>query len=75
MLIEQCSSIHTFFMKFPLDVIFVDSGFVVRKIVEDLGPWRLAGALGAAHAVELPAGRLKEVPVAVGDELVIEEAE
>lgn len=72
MLLEYCSSIHTFFMKFPLDVIFVDAEFAVRKVVRHLRPWRLAMALGAKHTIELPAGALERVPVARGDRLRIE---
>ena len=71
MLIERCASIHTFFMRFPLDVVFLDADFTVRKVVRGLRPWRLAAALGASHVVELPAGRLAEVPVAAGDKLVV----
>ena len=71
MLIERCASIHTFFMRFPLDVVFLDADFTVRRIVRDLRPWRLAAASGAAHVLELPAGRLAQVPVTEGDKLVV----
>ena len=73
MLIERCSSIHTFFMKFSLDIIFVDSQRTVRKVVRNLRPWRLASAFGASDVVELPAGALAEVLVVPGDALTIEE--
>ena len=72
MLIERCSSIHTFFMRFSLDVIFVDSDWTVRKAVRDLAPWRLASAWGARCVVELPAGALEDMPVAPGDHLQLE---
>jgi len=71
MLIERCASIHTFFMRFPLDVVFLDADFTVRKVVRGLRPWRLAAMPGAAHVLELPAGRLAHVPVAEGDRLVV----
>ena len=73
MLLERCSSIHTFFMKFPLDLIFLDAGFSVRKTVRNLSPWRMAMSLGAKYTVELPAGTLERVPVGRGDLLTIEE--
>ena len=73
MLIEDCSSIHTCFMKFALDVVFVDTEYVVRKVTRHLRPWRLAMAFGARHVVELPAGALDEVPLAPGDVLMTEE--
>ena len=73
MLIERCSSIHTFFMRFPLDVIFVSPDLVVRKVCRDVRPWRLARAWGARHVFELPAGALEAVAVAPGDSLRIED--
>ncbi len=73
MLIERCSSIHTFFMRFPLDVVFLDADMSVRKIVKNLRPWRLASAAGASHVVELPAGVLDDVVLECGDVLLIEE--
>ena len=74
MLIENCSSIHTFFMKFPLDVIFFGADMSVNKVVARLAPWRLAGSLGARGVVELPAGTTERIPVAVGDRLRIEDS-
>jgi len=73
MLIERCSSIHTFFMKFPLDVVFVNADLVVRKVVRHVDPWRFAASFGARHVVELPAGALDRAPLAPGDELATEE--
>ena len=73
MLIKECSSIHTFFMKFSLDLVFVDADYAVRKIVREVKPWRLAMAFGARHVVELPAGALNETPLAPGDALALEE--
>jgi hypothetical protein len=73
MLIERCSSIHTFFMKFPLDVIFMDSDGEVRRVVRDLRAWRLADEPGANSVVELAAGALEGMDLATGDALKIEE--
>ena len=73
MLIERCSSIHTFFMKFALDVIFLDSDRAVRRVVRGLRPWRLAGSPGASCVVELAAGALEGTDLAAGDALRIEE--
>jgi uncharacterized membrane protein (UPF0127 family) len=58
LLIERCSSIHTFFMRFPLDVMFLDRELRVTKVLRNLGPWRLAGAPGSACVVETAAGAL-----------------
>lgn len=73
MLIEQCSMIHTFFMRFALDVIFLDSDMVIRKAIRGLAPWRLAAALGSRHVVELPEGTLDRVDAAPGDTLQLED--
>ena len=73
MLIERCWSIHTFFMKFPLDVIFVDSDWEVRRVVRDLRAWRMAASPGASRVVELAAGALEGADLAPGDALKIEE--
>ena len=72
LLIENCASIHTFFMRFPIDVVFADADWRVRKLVRRLRPWRVAGAIGAAHVVELPAGTLEQAGAAPGDMMHIE---
>ena len=72
MIIAPCSSVHTFFMKFTIDVAFVDRDGIVLKRYRSLGPWRVAFALGAFAAVELVAGRLDRSGVRTGDRLLID---
>ena len=68
--IKDCRSIHTWFMQFTIDVIFVDEQLVVRKTFENLKPWRMTLPVWKATSVfEFPAGTLKNRPVAVGDQL------
>jgi len=74
MMIERCASIHTFFMRFPIDVVFVDSNMVVTKAVENVLPWRLVSSLASRHVIELPGGTLASSPLAPGDALRIEES-
>ena len=69
MLIAPCSSIHTFFMRFPIDVIFVKRSGEVVKIAASVPAWRLAFGWGAAGVVELPAGTAARAGVAVGNRL------
>jgi uncharacterized protein len=69
MLIAPCSSIHTWFMRFPIDVIFVARDGRVVKSRAAMPPWRLAAAPRAYAVVELPAGTLAKVNVATGDRL------
>jgi uncharacterized membrane protein (UPF0127 family) len=67
--IVPCPMIHTFFMKFPIDVLFLDRGLVVRRVLEDLRPWRLSPWVWSAHScLELKGGALRG-GVSVGDRL------
>lgn len=72
LLIRPTGSIHTLFMRFPIDAIFCDRELHVLKIVREMGPWRFAAARGARVVVELPAD--STAGVAVGDRLVLEPA-
>ncbi len=73
MLIDASPSVHMFFMRFPIDVVFLDRDRKVVRVVERLRPWRVAGARRAAAALELPAGAAAATGVDVGDILVLEE--
>ena len=56
LLLRPASSIHTFFMRFPIDVVFLDKGLRVVRISDQLRPWRAASRRGAHAVLELPAG-------------------
>ena len=58
-----------FGMRFAIDVVFLDRADVVTRVSADLRPWRVAAAKGSRKVVELPAGRARELDLAVGDEL------
>jgi uncharacterized protein len=75
MIIAPSNAIHTFFMKFPIDVAFVGRDGRVRKIREAVRPWRMSGALRAYAVIELPAGVLRSTDTVVGDMLVIHPAD
>ena len=70
MLFPKTGSIHMFFMRFPVDVVFCDRDLRVVKVVRGLGPWRTASARGAKVTVELAVGAAAGVDV--GDQLVLE---
>ena len=53
-------SIHTAFMRFPIDAVFLDADQVVIKIEHEVGPWRTVSCRGAREVVELPAGESPE---------------
>ena len=71
LVITRCAAVHTFWMRFAIDVVFVDSSRTVQKIVEELAPWRMAGALFASTAIEFPAGTLKQGALQVGDRVYL----
>ena len=69
MVLSPCCSIHTAFMRFPIDVAFVDREGTVMRIVPDLGPWRMAIAVRAHAVVEFAGGCLSRRDLQVGDRL------
>jgi uncharacterized protein len=71
LVLAPCWSIHTAFMRFPIDVVFVNQEGLVMRIAERLGPWRVAAALGAYAAIELAAGAVASRGVAIGDRLYV----
>jgi hypothetical protein len=73
--IVPCESVHTFFMKFPIDLVYLDKRLRVRKVRHAVPPWRLSACLTAHSVLELPAGSAAETGTAVGDELAIEKLE
>ena len=69
--IQPCASIHTLFMRFPLDVIFLNTELRVVKVVPHLAPWRMAwGGRGTRSVVEVHSGTLAALPKP-GDQLSI----
>jgi hypothetical protein len=75
LIIAPTNAIHTFFMRFAIDVAFVRKDGVVVKTYRALEAWRIAWAFRAHAAVELPAGALDQAETRAGDRLVIVPAE
>jgi uncharacterized protein len=73
MLIDAAPSVHMFFMRFPIDVVFLSRDRQVVAVRHRLAPWRVAGARGAVAALELPAGVAAAVGIQEGDVLVLED--
>lgn len=68
--IEGAPSIHMWFMRYPIDAVFVDATGQVTKVVPNLKPWRVVWwARGAKDCLELPAGAAEAAHIAVGDRL------
>src|SRR6188768_2267715 len=72
MLIDSAPSVHMFFMRFPIDVVFLDRDWRVVGVRHALRPWRVAGARGAAAALELAAGAVAAARIEEGDVLALE---
>ena len=72
MLIDSAPSVHMFFMRFPIDVVFLDRDWRVVGVRHGLRPWRVAGARGAVAALELPIGAAAAARLEVGDVLIKE---
>jgi uncharacterized membrane protein (UPF0127 family) len=69
--IAPSNAIHTFFMQFPIDAVFVRRDGVVVKVRRNIPPWRLAAALWAYAVIELPGGTLTGDDAKVGDVLTM----
>ena len=69
--IVPCEAIHTFFMHFPIDLVYVDRKRHVRKVLNSLAPWRLSACLSAHSVIELPAGVVQQSGTRKGDQLEV----
>jgi len=67
--IAPCEAIHTVGMKWPIDVVFLDGNYCVRKIARNVVPWRVAVCWAAASVIELAAGAVQQTGTQAGDVL------
>ena len=68
LLIPNCKAIHTWFMRFAIDVVFLDKNYCVVKTISQLKPFRLAfGGRSAQHVLELPSATIGSMQVRIGD--------
>jgi len=73
LIINPSQAVHTFAMRFPIDVLFVDKHFRVIHVQPSLVPYRISGLHWRARCViELPTGSIAQSSTMVGDELLIE---
>jgi uncharacterized membrane protein (UPF0127 family) len=69
LLLVPCNNVHTFFMRFAIDVVFVDRRGVILTIVPRLMPWRVAAAKGAHGCLELAGGTAAGLGLAPGQHI------
>jgi uncharacterized membrane protein (UPF0127 family) len=75
LLLTPGASIHTWFMRFPIDVVYLDSALTILGVREAVKPWRFTGWRGARSVLELPAGTCERRGVHPGDRLELAECE
>ena len=69
LLLPRTSSVHTHFMHFPIDVVFLDADRRIVSVAPRLRPWRFAAAKAAASVLELAAGECERLGLTEGDVL------
>jgi hypothetical protein len=67
--IAPCESVHTFFMRFAIDLVYLDRKQQVRKVRSEVGPWRMSACWSAHSVLELPAGTIVATRTERGDSL------
>ncbi len=71
--IVPCESVHSFFMKFTIDVLYLDREHKVKKVRPEMVPWRVSACLTAHSVLELPAGTIARTGTVPGDQLEIKD--
>ncbi len=70
LIIQPCNMIHTHFMRFPIDALFLDGDKKILHIIESMPPWRNGPHIkGGYYVVELPAGTAQATETEVGHHL------
>ena len=70
--IAPCHGVHTFAMRFPIDVLYLDREMIVIHMEDGLKPWRVAAIRARATSVlELPSGTIHQTQTALGDQVDI----
>lgn len=56
LVLAPCTSVHTWFMRFPIDLLFVTKAGVIKKVCRSVPPWRMAFSWGVLAVIEFPTG-------------------
>ncbi len=72
--IMPCEAIHTFGLKMPIDVLFLDRDFKVKKLRTELPPYRISACLRASSVLEIRSGAIAQSNTKVGDRLAVRRA-
>jgi uncharacterized membrane protein (UPF0127 family) len=71
LILAPCSSVHTFFMKFAIDIAFVDRNGLIVRARQSVRPWRVQASFRAFAVVEIAAGELARSDTRSGDRLFL----
>jgi uncharacterized membrane protein (UPF0127 family) len=71
LMLSPCAAVHTAFMRFPIDVVFVDADGRAVRVVPQVKPWRMTASFKARSVIELPAGTAAVADIKVGDLLYL----
>ena len=74
-ILKPSGSVHTCFMRFPIDVVFLDGELEVLAVSPAVGPWRVRAKRRARAVLELAAGEAERVGIKPGDRLIAENSE
>ena len=72
--IIPCESVHTFFMRFPIDLVYLDRENRIKKVRSAVGAWRMSACFSAHSVLELPAGTVLQTETQKGDTLELTSA-
>lgn len=67
--IKPCEAVHTFCMRFAIDLVYVDRKHRIRKVRSNVRPWRMSACLTAHSVIELPSGTIQATQTQAGDRL------
>ena len=70
--IVPCEAVHTFWMRFPIDLVYLDRRHRVVKTRSNVRPWRLSGCMRAHSVLELPVGTILQTETMPGDALTLD---
>jgi uncharacterized membrane protein (UPF0127 family) len=71
LMLVPCVAVHTAFMQFPIDLVFIDGDGCAVRTASRVRPWRIAVELRARAVIELPAGHLEQCDLQPGDRLYL----
>ena len=72
LLLRPSGSVHTCFMRFPIDVVFLDADLEVLRVASAVRPWRARAQRGARAVLELAAGEAERAGIGPGDQLTLD---